>query len=86
MFKNLLKILEIKRNDRLLIADSMNHFVTIIFLEHDMIIIDTIKGPSIYIIQSGLTYLWLLSYSSGFAAYHIPKQKYVFIEDDADIL
>ena len=86
LFKNLLKILGIKRNDHLFIADSMNHFVTIVFLEHDMIILDSIKGPSIYSIQSGLTYLWQLSYSSGFAAYHIPKRKYVFIKDDADIL
>ena len=76
--------LNIRHNEWLLFADSLNHYIAVIFHEQDILILDSVKGPSVYSLQNGLTYLWQLSYSLGFAAYRISKHRSICIKDDKD--
>ena len=84
LYEAFLGSLHVRHNERLLFAYSLNHYIAGIFREGDMIVLDSSKGPSVCSLQNGLTYLWQLSYSPGFASYRISKHRSICIEDDKD--
>ena len=82
MFSDLMKALSVRPGDRLLLNNATDHFVALLFLEGNLIVLDSLKGPFQYIASEALLYLWQLVYESIGLYRFPPKPNYILLSDE----
>ena len=82
MFSDLMKALSVRPGDRLLSNNATDHFVALLFLEGNLIVLDSLKGPFQYIASEALLYLWQLVYESIGLYRFSPKPHYILLSDE----
>ena len=83
MYSSLMSSLGVKPGDRLLLNNAADNFLALLFLEKDLLLLDSLDGPLLYSALDAVTYLWQLVYNSMMAIYKF-SPKYVVIEEDSE--
>ena len=83
MFSDLMKALDVRPGDRLLLNNATAHFVALLFLEGNLLVLDSLKGPCQYVDSEALLYLWQLVYESiGLYSFSPKPSRFILISDD----
>ena len=55
--------------DRVLMSDTLDHYVTVLFQEKYFVALDSMNGPLLYNAEDAVTYLWQLVYDNKFGMF-----------------